>query len=183
MKKIVVLTGSPRKDGNSNRMAESFIATAENKGYEVTRFDTAQMNVGGCMACSQCYTKDGQACVYNNDDFNKIAPALLAADAIVITTPLYWFAFPAKLKAVIDKWTTFAATGKSFAGKTAALIACCGIDNTEVFEGLLYSYRVSMDLMKCRSVGEVLIPGVYPVGDIKKTDGEKQAAALLDQLF
>lgn len=182
MKKIVVLTGSPRKSGNSSRMADSFIAAAEKKGYDVTRFEAAHMNVGGCMACNQCYKKDGHACI-NNDDFNSIAPALLTADAIVFATPLYWFAFPAKLKAVIDKLTAFAASGKNFAGKTSALIACCGLDDPEVFKGMVYSYEVSMSLMNCRSAGKVLIPGIQHIGEIEKTSGEMQAAALVDQLF
>lgn len=182
MKKIVVLKGSPRKNGNSNRMAASFIAAAEKKGYEVKCFDTAHMNVGGCMACNQCYKKEGNACIYN-DDFNKVASALLATDAIIIATPLYWLSFPAKLKAVIDKWSSFLVGGKNFAGKSTALIAACGNPNAEVFQGMVYSYKKSIGLMQCRSVGEVLVPNVWNDGDIEKTDGEKLAAELADKIF
>lgn len=182
MKKIIVLTGSPRKNGNSNSMAQSLIYVAEKKGYEVTCFDATKMNVEGCQACGQCYKKNGQACVYN-DDFNKIAPVLLDADAIVIVTPLYWLSFPAKLKAIIDKWGAFATSGKNFEGKTSALIASCGNPNEEVFQGMTYAYEQSMKLLKCKSVGTVLVSGVWETGDIKKTDGEEQAIKLLDKLF
>ena len=47
-KKIVVITGSPRKNGNSFAMTEAFINAAEEKGHTVTRFDAAMKKVGGC---------------------------------------------------------------------------------------------------------------------------------------
>ena len=50
-KKIVVITGSPRKNGNSFAMTDAFIKAAEEKGHRVTRFDAAEMNVSGCHAC------------------------------------------------------------------------------------------------------------------------------------
>ena len=77
-KKIVVITGSPRKAGNSFAMTDAFIKAAQAKGHTVTRFDAAMMNVGGCHACETCF-KSGKACSFD-DDFNKIAPAVLEAD-------------------------------------------------------------------------------------------------------
>lgn len=85
-KKIVVITGSPRKNGNSFAMTEAFIKAAEAKGHTVTRFDAADMTIGGCHACETCY-KTGKACSFD-DDFNTIAPAALDADVIVFS-PLY----------------------------------------------------------------------------------------------
>ena len=60
-KKVVVITGSPRKNGNSIAMTDAFIKAAEKKGHTVIRFDAAMMNVGGCHACETCY-KTGKAC-------------------------------------------------------------------------------------------------------------------------
>mgnify|MGYP001858345656 CR=1 FL=1 len=54
-KKIVVITGSPRENGNSIAMTDAFIRAAKEKGHRVTRFDAAKMNVGGCQACETCY--------------------------------------------------------------------------------------------------------------------------------
>ena len=82
-KKIVVITGSPRKIGNSFAMTDAFIQAAEAKGHSVIRFDAAAMNVGVCHACETCY-KTGKACSFD-DDFNTIAPAVLEADAVVFT--------------------------------------------------------------------------------------------------
>lgn len=70
-KKIVVITGSPRKNGNSFAMTDSFIDSAIEKGHTVTRFDAAMMKIGGCHACETCY-KTGKACSFD-DDFNTIA--------------------------------------------------------------------------------------------------------------
>ena len=54
-KKIVVITGSPRKKGNSFAMTDAFIKAAEEKGHTVTRFDAAMMKVSGCRACESCF--------------------------------------------------------------------------------------------------------------------------------
>ena len=96
MKKIVVITGSPRKDGNSFAMTEAFIKAAEAKGHTVVRFDAASMNIGGCHACETCY-KTGKACSFD-DDFNTMAPAILEADAVVFTMPVYWYSIPRRLR-------------------------------------------------------------------------------------
>ena len=77
-KKIVVITGSPRKNGNSFAMTDAFIKTAEAKGHTITRFDAALKKVGGCRACETCFST-GKACSFD-DDFNTIAPAILEAD-------------------------------------------------------------------------------------------------------
>ena len=96
-KKIVVITGSPRKGGNSFAMTDAFIQAAEAKGHAVTRFDAAMQNVGGCRACEACF-KTGKACSFD-DAFNTIAPAILEADAVVFTMPVYWYTIPAQIRA------------------------------------------------------------------------------------
>ncbi|MCH5209073.1 MAG: flavodoxin family protein, partial [Oscillospiraceae bacterium] len=122
-KKIVVITGSPRKDGNSFAMTKAFIEAAEAKGHTVVRFDAAAKNVGGCHACETCY-KSGKACSFD-DDFNTLAPDILDADAVVFTMPVYWYSIPAQIKGVIDKLFSLVVGGKDIAGKKCALITCC----------------------------------------------------------
>ena len=60
-KKAVVITGSPRKGGNSFAMVDAFVDAAEKLGHEVTRFDAAFMKIGGCHACETCYSA-GKEC-------------------------------------------------------------------------------------------------------------------------
>ena len=178
-KKIVVITGSPRKSGNSFAMTEAFVKAAEEKGHAVTRFDAALKQVGGCRACETCF-KTGKACSFD-DDFNVIAPAILEADAVVFTMPVYWYSIPAQIKGVIDRLFSFVVGGKDIAGKECALIACCEEDDLSVMDGVRIPLERSAALMKWRMVGEVLVPGVLNVGYIEKTDGCAQAAALADK--
>lgn len=178
-KKIVVITGSPRKNGNSFAMTEAFIQAAEGKGYQVTRFDAALKNVGGCHACETCF-KTGKACSYD-DDFNTIAPAIQEADGIVFTMPVYWYTIPAQIKGVIDKLFSFVIGQKDIAGKKCGLITCCEEDDISVMDGVRMPIERSTALLKWEMVGEVLISGVLNPGDIEKTDGCKQAAALADK--
>ena len=91
--KIAVITGSPRKNGNSFAMTQAFVEAAEARGHTVERFDAAFLNIGGCRACQTCYST-GKACSFD-DDFNRIAEALLEADAVVYTMPVYWYSIPA----------------------------------------------------------------------------------------
>jgi len=178
-KKIVVITGSPRKNGNSFAMTDAFIEAARARGHEVVRFDAAFHTVGGCHACETCF-KTGKACSYD-DDFNQIAPAILEADAVVLTTPVYWYSFPAQIKGVIDKLYSFCVAGKRVSGKQCALIACCEENDLSVLDGVRSPYEKTAALLQWESVGEVLIPGVLNVGDIEKTDGCRQAAALAER--
>ena len=178
-KKIVVITGSPRKNGNSFAMTDAFIQAAEAKGHTVTRFDAAMKNVGGCHACMTCY-KTGKACSFD-DDFNTIAPAILEADAVVFTTPVYWYSIPAQIKGVIDRLFSFVVGGKDVAGKECAMIVCCEEHEMDVMDGVRMPLERTAALLKWNMVGEVLVPGVLNEGDIANTDGCAQAAALAEK--
>lgn len=179
-KKIVVITGSPRKNGNSFAMTDAFIKAAESKNHTVTRFDAAMMDVSGCHACETCY-KTSKACSID-DDFNTIAPVILNSDVVVFTMPVYWYSIPAQLKSVIDKLFSFCVAGKDIAGKECALIACCEENDMSVMDGVRIPIERSAALLKWNMIGEVLIPGVLNTGDIEKTDGCIQAAALVDKI-
>ena len=178
-KKIVVITGSPRKNGNSFAMTDAFIQAAQAKGHTVTRFDAAMMKIGGCRACQTCY-KTGKACSFD-DDFNTIAPAILEADAVVFTMPVYWYSIPAQIKGVIDRLFSLVVGGKDVAGKECAMIVCCEESEMDVMDGVRIPLERTAALLKWNMVGEVLVPSVLNVGDIAKTDGCAQAAALAEK--
>lgn len=179
-KNIVVITGSPRKNGNSFAMTDSFIRAAQKKGHTVTRFDAAMMKIGGCHACETCF-RTGKACSFD-DDFNWIAPAILAADVIVFTMPVYWYSIPAQIKGVIDRIYSLVVGGKDISGKQCILIACCEEEDLSVLDGVRIPIERTAALNKWKMAGEVLVPGVLKPGDIAKTDGCQRAAALAEQL-
>jgi len=176
---IVVITGSPRKNGNSFAMTDAFVKRAAELGHTVRRFDAAFMKIAGCRACETCYTT-GKACSFD-DDFNTIAPAVLEADAVVYTMPVYWYSIPAQIKGVIDRIFSLVVGGKSVAGKKCALIACCEEADATVLDGVRIPIERSAALLKWEMAGEVLVPGVLAAGDIDRTDGCRQAEALAEK--
>lgn len=179
-KKIVVITGSPRKNGNSFAMTDAFIHAAEQKGHSVKRFDAVMMNLSGCHACETCF-KTGKACSFGND-FNTVAPAILEADVIIFSMPVYWYSIPGQIKNLIDKLYSFFVANKDISGKECGLIACCEEEDLSVMDGVRVPMERTAALLKWRMVGEVLIPGVLNPGDIEKTDGCRQAAELADKI-
>ena len=179
-KKIVVITGSPRTNGNSFAMTDAFIQAARQKGHSVTRFDAAMMKIGGCRACETCY-QTGKACSFD-DDFNTSAPAILEADAVVFTMPVYWYSIPAQIKGVIDRMYALVVGGKDIAGKECALIACCEEEDMTVLDGVRIPMERTAALLKWKMAGEVLIPGVLEAGAIDRTDGCARAAALAEKI-
>ena len=179
MKKVVLLTGSPRK-GATEGLADAFQAAAEAKGLEVVRFDTAKLKVGGCRNCNACGKVAGRTCVFD-DDFTPISQAILEADGVVFTTPLYWYSWPWQIKATLDRFYSFLVGGFDLKGKKAALIASCGEGDTDAMEGLLFSFRKTTELLGLEDVGHVLIPGLHGPEEYKTTDACAQAAALAER--
>lgn len=178
-KNIVVITGSPRANGNSFAMTDAFIQAAEKKGHSIVRFDAAMKHVGGCHACETCF-QTGEACSFD-DDFNTLAPVIQKADAVVFSMPVYWYSIPAQIKGVIDKLFSFCVSGKDVAGQECALISCCEEEDLSVMDGVRIPIERTAALLQRNMVGEVLIPGVLNAGDILKTDGCAQAAALAEK--
>ena len=76
---------------------------------------------------------------------------------------------------------SFFVGGKDFKGKKVALISCCQESDMTVFDGAVKPIERGAKLCKWDMVGNVLVPGVDAVGDIAKTDGCAQAAALADK--
>lgn len=175
-KKITVLTGSARRYGNSNKMAEAFIKEAEALGHTVTRFDTALMKIGGCRGCEGCY-KTGKPCLFD-DDFNKIAPVIVESDAIVFVSPVYFYSLSGQLKSTLDRFFAFSVGNVSLKVREIAIISCCEEKELKVFDGVKLVLEETAAYRDWRITGEVLIPGVYEAGAIDKTDGCAQAAAL-----
>lgn len=175
-KNILVLTGSPRKGGNSDLMADAFIEGAINAGHEVIKFETATKNINGCKACNACFSK-GVACS-SKDDFNELAPLFEAADVIVFATPLYWYSFPSQIKAAIDKMYSFIVGQKPLKIKECILLVCGEINNKKVFDGIIKSYELIALDRKWKDRGQLIVPGVNNKGDIKNTDALKEAKKL-----
>ena len=87
--KITVITGSPRKNGTSNYMADEFIRGAQDSGHDVYRFDSARADVKHCLGCNAC-GMGTKPCIHK-DDFVELKEHLLNSDVVVFVTPIYYF--------------------------------------------------------------------------------------------
>ena len=172
--KIVVLTGSPRKSGNSAYLAEQFIKGAEEQGHEVFRFDCAFKQVEPCRACNRCGMNG--TCIFN-DDFFELRPKLIEADMVVFATPMYYFGISAQMKRVIDRFYAINGQIKGARKKAAFLMTYADTAAREA-EPMLAHYRMLMDYLGWTSVGEVVAPGVWTAGSIRNTDYPGQAYRL-----
>ena len=86
--KILILTGSPHKQGTSNTLVQEFVRGAEEAGHQITIYDCASGNINPCLGCD-CCGMNGD-CV-RKDDGNEVLAKLLTADAVIFATPVYYF--------------------------------------------------------------------------------------------
>lgn len=180
MKKITVITGSPRRKGNSNALAEAFIESAEKAGNKVTRFDACKLNIIGCRACNGCYS-NGHACVFEHD-FDAVAESVLAADVVVFTLPVYWFSVPGQIKSIIDHFYAFMVGGKETKGKHCIVLGTSGQPvSAGIFEGVTDTMKKSADFLGW-TYEEHFFGKMNEIGAIVKTDALEQVKALAEKL-
>ena len=175
-KKILLLTGSPRRGGNSDLLADAFRKGAQNAGHTVVKYEAGLKRITGCKACNRCYSS-GEACVLG-DDFNTLAPLMQQSELLVLATPLYWFNFPAQLKAALDKMYALLVGGRESAIRASILLACAETETEADFAGLVKTYELIAGYQHWANAGQLLVPGVLEKGDILKTDALNQAEAL-----
>ncbi len=100
MKKVLILSGSPRKGGNSDTLCDEFMKGAVEAGNNVEKIFVAGQNICYCKACYAC--KNTGVCAIK-DDMAEILQKMLDADVIVLSSPVYFYSISAQLKAVIDR--------------------------------------------------------------------------------
>lgn len=177
--KIVVLTGSPRRNGNTNHLAGQFIKGAEEAGHEVYRFDCAQRKVSSCIACNRC-GMNGQ-CIFS-DDFEELRPHLVAADMVVFATPMYYFGFSSQFKAVIDRFYALNGQIKGNVKQSALLMAYADTAPEEA-EPMLSHYHTLLRYLGWKDRGTVVAAGMWPTGAVNGTEYSRQAYELGRECF
>ena len=104
--KILVLNGSPTRDGNTVALVNAFKEGAESKGHEVTVLNVAHKKVNGCMSCGYCKGAGNGKCA-QKDDMQEIYPYLMEAEMITFASPIYYFTMSAQLQAVVQRFYAF----------------------------------------------------------------------------
>ena len=128
---ILIIKSSPRIQGNSNSLADQVEAGARKAGAFVTALSLHGMDLHPCSACDACLTYDEVHCD-TEDDMQRIYPALLKADAIVLASPIYCFTFSAQLKLMIDRLYAFEGQKPHpLKGKQIAILLTYGDEDAE----------------------------------------------------
>lgn len=171
--KILVLTGSPRKGGNSSTLADNFIKGAEENGHKVVRFDAAFKNVHPCIGCNKCGMNGD--CIFQ-DDFEFVRRHIIDADMVVFATPMYYFGISAQLKAVIDRF--YAINGKIHQPKKAVLLMTYANTSPAEAEPIKKHYEVLLNYLGWQDAGQIIASGVWPAGAVNNTRYPDQAYKL-----
>lgn len=160
-KKVLILSGTPRKGGNSDILCDEFMRGAKESGNDVEKIRVADRNVGFCRACYHC--RDHGKCIIK-DDMEEIMQKIIDSDVIVLASPVYFYSIDAQLKAAIDRtvarWT-------EVKDKEFYYIATCA-DASEA------SARITIDCFRgyadcvqgAKEMGTILGTGVYEKGEI-----------------
>ena len=173
-KSIVVLSGSPRKDGNTVRLAEAFIEGAEAAGKEIFLFRVAGLQIGGCRGCGHCFKHQG-VCI-QNDDMPPILDALRKADALVLASPVYYWSVTAQLKLAIDRFYALLQVGMSV--QRAALLMTCGDPSKSAAASSISMFRQICTYLKWEEAGIIIAPGLHTPGEIEGRAELEQAKRL-----
>ncbi|MDR3294320.1 MAG: flavodoxin family protein [Clostridiales Family XIII bacterium] len=173
-KNIVVLSGSPRQNGTTDVLAAALTEGAEAAGNAVACFRTADLTIGACLGCGQCFKNTG-ICV-QKDGMLPILEKLREADVLVLASPVYFFGFTAQLKCVIDR--TYALLKEGTHIKRAALLVTCGGSTDAAAASVLSTFRQIAGYQGWEEAGTVVVPGLHRRADIEGREELEQARKL-----
>lgn len=179
MKKVLILAGSPRLHGNSGILSDEFARGAKAAGCEVEKIEIQRKKVAGCLGCNACYKNEG-VCV-QKDDMTEIREKMIAADIIVLASPIYFYSMTAQLKAVIDRTYAFF---QQLSGKTFYFLVSCAspeISDTETMVAALRGFTCCIP--DAKEGGMVFGLETNEPGDVKNTQAVKEAYELGKQLI
>lgn len=152
--KTIVLHGSPRKNKNSDTLAEHFLeGLSEDVSWEEKHFYTNEMRIRPCQGCLKCANADDRRCVIK-DDMQEIYTAFIEADVIVFATPMYWGYITAQLKAVIDRMEALV-MWDHFKGKTFIVLITYRYhyeSTVEFFKRICSFFGVKLHVVTCRTL-------------------------------
>lgn len=170
-RKVLILSGSPRKDGNSDLLCNEFMKGAQETGNEVEKIRISTKKVTPCSACYYCRNHQGE-CIHH-DDMKEILEKMIAADVLVLASPVYFYSIDAQLKTVIDRtlarWT-------EVKNKEFYYIVTMADEDLHSADTTLACFRGYVDCVEgaCEK-GIIIGSGVYEPGTVKTTETMQKA--------
>ena len=165
MKKILVVQGGGRFNGNTSQLADAFIQGAMEAGHTVEKISLNKTEVKGCIGCNAC--RYGKPCV-QKDGFNELVPKIKTADLIVFASPLLFWTLSSKIKAFIERFYCIAEEDPNpplgryerYPVKDAALLMTSADDFFWTYEQAVSYYKVTIvNYMGFRDKGMLLAGG------------------------
>lgn len=169
-KKVLILSGSPRKGGNSDLLCDEFMKGAIESGNDVEKIRVSEKNIGYCRACYAC--RDTGKCVIK-DDMAELLQKMIDSDVLVLASPVYFYSIDAQLKAVIDRtvarWT-------EVKDKELYYIVTAADSENESAETTINCFRGYADCVEgAKEMGIIYGMGAYEKGKILETPAIKEA--------
>ena len=176
-KKIVILNGSPRRNGNTSTLVKAFAEGAESAGNTVTEFFLDEMNIRGCRGCFGGHSSRECPCV-QSDDMDKIYPAVRESDVIVLASPLYYWNMSGQIRTAVDRlFALEEGDGNRLRGHERASALLMSAEGNG-FEDVLVYYNHLMEHLQWTNLGHVLAGGNMDAGDIEGKPEIQQACQL-----
>ncbi len=171
MKNVLILSGSPRKGGNSDILCDEFMRGALESGNNVTKISVAEKKIALCTGCYYCTEHNGE-CAFN-DDMADILQQIIDCDVMVLASPVYFYSIDAQLKTLIDRtvarWT-------EVKDKEFYYIATCADEEKESIETTLACFRGYAECVEgAKEMGILYGTGVYEKGEVKNKPVMKEA--------
>ena len=163
-KKVLVISGSPRKSGNSDTLCDQFIQGAKETGNNVEKIFLRDKKINFCTGCYAC-KKDGN-CI-QKDDMAEILDKMMAADVILMATPVYFYTMDGQMKTLIDRTVPKYMKMKN---KDMYFIAAAAVNDKPALERTIDGFRGFMDCYDgLREKGVILAAGVWNLGEVNST--------------
>lgn len=171
--KILGIYGSPRKGGNSDLLLDQALEGARSAGGEVNSIAVRDFRFQGCIECGGC--DETGVCVLR-DDMQLLYPKIKEAQVIILATPIFFYGFPAHLKALIDRCQALwaerklrkpKAQWKEYERGRGYLIAVGATQGKSLFEGVELSARYFFDALDKRYEGGLFFRKIEEKGAIR----------------
>lgn len=165
-KKIVILNGSPRRNGNTSALVKAFTEGAQSVGNEVTEFFLSRMEIHGCKGCFGGCSSRECPCV-QKDDMNKIYPAVRDSEVVVLASPLYYWNMSGQIRTAIDRlFALEEGDGNLLRGHERGSVLLMAAEGHGFGDVVLY-YDHLMEHLRWKNLGHVLAGGNGDTGDIQ----------------
>lgn len=174
--RITAILGSPRSGGNTDLLAAKVLEGAAAAGWATETCALRKMTIRPCTGCGRCWKLE-RPCVLE-DDMDGLYEALAQTDALLLATPVYWYAPTALMKSFMDRLVPFnRPQGRPLIrGKRAIGVIAYEEQGPTAAEPLVRTLELSFEYLELRQVGMVVVDGVGEKGAVLDRPEALQAA-------